>query len=77
MLDMIKYIKNINDELSNYNVSFTEIIIANKVIDYCKNNDIELTDQILKKIIWDIYEIYNNDNEVDRYDDIINNYFKL
>ena len=47
MLDIIKYLNKIKSELEEDNLSFTEIYIAYKIENFCKNNEIELTTELL------------------------------
>lgn len=76
MLDMIKYVNKLNEQLEITEVSFTEIIIAKKIIDYCNNNDIKLTNEMLQQKISNISDFINSDDEVDKYDELIYLYFK-
>lgn len=73
-MNILKYTKDLIDELENKDITLTEIYIAYKVILILENNEIELDFMKLKDIVEDIYNRYLKSEDIDSFDILISEY---
>lgn len=73
--DFQNFINNLNNELERKDLNITKLYIGYKLIIYANNNDFKMTNDSLLEFVNKIYKDYLEDDDVDIYDELINEYF--